>query len=134
MPRLSCWFIRASLAYLAAGFTLGALLLAYKGLPFLPALWLILPAHMEFLLIGWIVQLALGMAFWILPRFGQGEPRGNERLIGLSFALLNLGILLVSVQVIISLSFLPVIGRLFEIAAVALFISGSWKRIKPFAF
>jgi hypothetical protein len=32
MPRLSCWFIRASLAYLIAGFTLGALMLTLKAL------------------------------------------------------------------------------------------------------
>jgi hypothetical protein len=133
MPRLSCWFIRASLIYLTVGFTLGALLLAYKGLPFLPALWLVLPAQIEFLLVGWVVQLALGMAFWILPRFGQGEPRGNERLIWLSFVLLNLGILLVSMQAIIPLPYLPLSGRVFEIAGVAAFIGGSWKRIRPFA-
>jgi hypothetical protein len=32
MPRLSVWFIRMALLYLLAGFTLGALLLAHKGL------------------------------------------------------------------------------------------------------
>ena len=31
MLRLSCWFIRASLAYLVAGFTLGALMLTLKA-------------------------------------------------------------------------------------------------------
>ena len=32
MPRLSCWYIRAALLYLAVGLTLGALMLAILGL------------------------------------------------------------------------------------------------------
>jgi hypothetical protein len=79
VPRLSCWFIRASLLYLAVGFTLGALLLVHKGIPLHPALWRMLPPHLECLLLGWTLQLALGVAFWILPRFPQG-PDGNEAL------------------------------------------------------
>ncbi|NOZ73444.1 MAG: hypothetical protein GXP38_16340 [Chloroflexi bacterium] len=71
MPRLSTWFVRASLIYLALGVTLGGLLLAEKGIPFYPALWIALPVHMEFLLIGWMVQLAMGMAYWILPLPGD---------------------------------------------------------------
>jgi hypothetical protein len=33
MPRLSVWFVRAALVYLALGFTCGALLLAHKACP-----------------------------------------------------------------------------------------------------
>jgi hypothetical protein len=52
MPRLSYWFIRASLLNLAAGFTLGALLLAHKGMPLHPALWGLLAPHIEFVLLA----------------------------------------------------------------------------------
>ena len=69
MPRLSQWYIRSAFIYLFLGFTIGALLLANKGIPLHPALWGWLPIHIEFLLIGWLLQLILGMAFWILPRF-----------------------------------------------------------------
>lgn len=58
------------MAYLVLGFTLGLLLLVNKGVPIHPALWRLLPAHAEFLLLGWTLQLALGVAYWILPRFG----------------------------------------------------------------
>ncbi len=56
MPRLSQWIIRTAFIYLLLGFTFGALLLAHKGVPLHPALWSWLPAHIEFLLMGWIVQ------------------------------------------------------------------------------
>ena len=60
MPRLSIWFIRSALIYLALGFTFGALLLANKGFPIIPEIWRLLPAHIELLLVGWTLQLAMG--------------------------------------------------------------------------
>ena len=69
MPRLSIWYIRASLLYLVLGFTLGGLLLFNKGIPLDPRIWILLPAHIESVLFGWTVQLVMGMAFWILPDF-----------------------------------------------------------------
>ena len=47
MPRLSQWYVKLSFGYLLAGFTVGALLLANKGRPIHPALWGLLPAHIE---------------------------------------------------------------------------------------
>ena len=98
MPRLSVWFVRCSLAYLLLGFTLGGLMLANKGIPFAAWAWRLLVPHMEFLLLGWMVQLAMGVAFWILPRFSSGAPRGNEVLIYSTFVVLNLGIWIVALQ------------------------------------
>ena len=133
MPRLSCWFIRAALVYLAIGFTLGALMLANKGVVFYPLLWRYLPVHMELLLMGWLVQLALGMAFWILPRFSQGAPRGNEALVWSSFALINTGLGLEIAETIFSLQGLVFPGRVAEIAGILMFLLGSWRRIRPFS-
>ena len=90
MPRLSVLFVRASLVYLAIGLTVGMLLLWNKGVPISPYVWMLLPAHIEFLLIGWIVQLALGVAFWILPRWQT--QRGDVRPAWAAFVLLNVGI------------------------------------------
>ncbi len=129
MPRLSLWFVRASLIYFLAGFTIGALLLAEKGISYFPAVWTLFPIHMEFLLIGWFVQLAMGVAFWILPRFSSGEPRGRVRLIWLAFLLINLGLLISILQLWFSLAIL--IGRIFEIGAGLAFAIGTWRRVKP---
>lgn len=84
---------------------------------------------MEFLLVGWFAQLAMGVAFWIVPRFSSGPPRGNERIIWLSFVLVNAGLLIGSMQPWISPSALP--GRVLEIGAGIMFAIGLWRRIKP---
>ncbi len=131
MPRIATWFIRASMVYLLAGFTLGALMLAQEGISYDPAIGSVLPMHMEFLLVGWLVQLAMGVAFWIFPRFGWSLPhsRGSEALIWASFCLLNAGICLAASSIWIPASLLA--GRLAEGMAVIVYAAASWQRIKP---
>jgi hypothetical protein len=150
MPRLSVWFIRAALLYLALGFTLGMLLLANKGVLISPTIWQLLPAHIEFLLLGWTVQLALGVAFWILPRWQT--QRGDVRGAYLAFFLLNLGIWCVVLAPWLDLwrttmldtgrsigpaaawgvgSWLLTFGRACEAAAAGTFALHAWPRVKP---
>ena len=131
MPRLSVWFVKASLAYLAVGFTFGGLMLANKGILISPFLFTLLPAHMEFLLMGWLVQLAMGVVFWIVPRFSGAKPRGKVYLIILTFWLLNLGICLVALQPYVHVGWLKLAGHSMEVTAVIGFGIGTWKRIKP---
>jgi hypothetical protein len=132
MPRLSQWFIRLALLHLALGFTFGALMLANKGLPLHPALWRLLPLHIELLLVGWTMQLALGVAFWILPRFLTAQPRGNETGAWLALILLNGGLWLFNLGTFFGASQIVVFfGRLAEGAAVAAFAWHIWPRIIP---
>ena len=133
MPRLSIWSLRLALLYLGTGFTLGALLLVNKGLPINGFLWALLPAHIEFLLVGWVVQLIIGVAFWILPRLPQPPKRGNVSLAWAALIALNLGIwfsalgpLWISVRVWVVL-----LGRLAEFVGAGLFLVYAWPRVKP---
>lgn len=130
MPRLSQWMVRAAFVYLLLGFTFGALLLAHKGIPLHPALWDWLPAHIEFLLLGWIVQLTMGVAFWILPRYWQQPRRPRQSSAWAAFALLNLGIWLVVAGATCDVGrwALPV-GRVVEVGAVIFFARHAWTRI-----
>lgn len=130
MPRLSVWFVRMALLYLLAGFTVGALLLAHKGVPYAPALWRWRQAHIEMLLVGWIVQLAMGVAFWILPRFQQA--RGNVRAAWVAFVLVNIGVLMVALVGPLSATrWIAPIGRGLEVAGAAAFAVHAWPRVKP---
>ena len=132
MPRLSYWCVRGSLLYLALGFTLGGLLLFHKGVPLHPAVWRLVPMHIEFLLLGWTVQLAMGVAFWILPRFLGGPGRGHEAAAWLGFALLNVGVLLVGVGWTLGApALIPFLGRLAEGGAAVAFAVHAWPRVKP---
>ncbi|GAB1470867.1 cbb3-type cytochrome c oxidase subunit I [Chloroflexota bacterium] len=129
MPKLSVWFVRAAFLYLVLGLFFGALILAQKGIPFYAPVWYLFPLHMEFLLVGWLIQLAMGVAFWVIPRFGSGSPRGPVKLVWGAFALLNAGILITILQY-----WFPAavwIGRVAEGCAGILFVIGSWRRIKP---
>jgi len=132
MPRLSRWLIRASLLHLLVGFTLGALLLAQKAGAPAPLLWRTLPLHTELLLLGWIVQLTMGVAYWILPRFGAGPARGNEVLGWAAFVLLNAGVLAAGIAPALGLpGSVRLLGRASEAAAAVSFALNAWPRVKP---
>jgi cbb3-type cytochrome oxidase subunit 1 len=132
MTRLSVWTVRAALLYLGTGFLIGALMLTQKGVSFDPALLRMLPMHIEFVLIGWTLQLAMGIAFWILPRFSR-EPRyGNQTLGWLALGFLNIGILCAGLgQWLNAPSAVFLLGRLLELAAWLFFVLQAWPRVKP---
>lgn len=91
MPRVSAWLVRSSLLHLAVGVTIGALLLAGKaGWPLGGGA--LVPVHREMLLVGWLVQLALGVGFWILPPVRGGAIR--KRPAWTVAVLLNAGVAL----------------------------------------
>jgi cbb3-type cytochrome oxidase subunit 1 len=132
MTRLSVWTVRAALLYLGAGFLIGALMLTQKGVPFDPALLRMLPMHIEFVLSGWTLQLAMGIAFWILPRFSHGPRYGNQTFGWLTFGFLNIGILCAGLGQWLNAP--PVVflfGRLLELAACLFFVLHAWPRVKP---
>lgn len=121
MPRVCVWYIRAALAYLIVGFAIGAVMLA--GIARAEILY---RAHIEFLLMGWVVQLVLGTALWIFPRFRLGSlPHGPLALAWWSFALFNAGIW------VVVLGLAPATGRAVEAMAVALCLANLWKRVRP---
>ncbi|MCL4238166.1 MAG: hypothetical protein KJ047_07940 [Anaerolineae bacterium] len=133
MPRLTLWTLRAALLYLGIGFTLGGLMLFNKGVALDPSLWRLWPIHIELTLIGWTMQLALSVAFWILPRLRRMERYGNSALAWIAFVLLNGGVLLVAAgEWFDELSRLVLVGRGVELVAVIAFAVYIWPRIKTF--
>lgn len=133
MPRLSIWTIRAALIYLGVGFTLGGLMLFNKGVTLAPSLWRLWPVHVEFVLMGWTVQLAMGVAFWILPRLRREDRYGNTAPAWLAFTLLNGGVLAVAVgEWFDGLAPLVLVGRSAELMAVTGFAVYIWPRVKAF--
>jgi hypothetical protein len=75
------------------------------------------------------VQLAMGVGFWIFPRFSSGLPRGSEKLIWVSLILVNTGILLVALQYWLPITLL--MGRILEISGAIVYVMGLWRRVKP---
>lgn len=133
MPLLSRLYIRSALFCLAVGFTLGGLILAAKGgaVDAIVLTWL--PPHIVLLLFGWLVQLAMGVAYWILPR--TNTDRGRPRWAWSSFVLFQLGLVLTLVSLfglwVPSLRDLNAPGVLCQTLGVLAFAVHAWPRVKP---
>ncbi len=80
-------------------------------------------------MIGWTVQLAMGVGFWILPRLGKS--RGNETLAWLAFFLINAGVWMAGLGGTLRVpDLMLVLGRLTEVGAAAAFAAQAWPRVK----
>lgn len=138
MDPLSSVMLRASLLWLLAGVGIGAAMLVDRALPGQWRAWLA-PSHAHILFVGWFLQFALGVAYWLLPRRRSPErPLGyHERAAALAAAALNLGLLLrVAAEPleragIVSKETLAVLGlsALLQLVAVVIFVSQLWPRL-----
>ncbi|MCU0494904.1 MAG: hypothetical protein MUD01_25235 [Chloroflexaceae bacterium] len=108
--------IRTALLWLGVGFSVGGLVLLAKDVPFWPALWTWRLSHVYMLLLGWMVQLACGVAFWILPRLDAAGSRGNEQLAWLCYGCLNGGVALASLYGPLAAARWPAGGAIWEIS------------------
>jgi len=91
MPSLSRWCVRAALLYLVAGMAIGSWMLIRQAQERPVARpWPTLHAHI--LLIGFLLLVVMGVAFWMFPKIRGARP-GRE--VGwVAFALMNAGLLL----------------------------------------
>ncbi|HEU5434203.1 MAG TPA: hypothetical protein VFU81_21205, partial [Thermomicrobiales bacterium] len=100
-----------------------------------------LPAHMHMLLVGWFLQFALAIAFWLLPRRRTpARPLGyDERAALAAAAALNVGLALRIVaepleragRASAGTTAALAISALLQIAAVLTFVIQLWPRLAP---
>jgi hypothetical protein len=124
--------LRAALLHLVAGAAIGALMLSAKGIRALAGALALLPAHQELLLVGWMVQLVLGVGFWILPRLPGRAREADARSAALVALLLNLGVLAAAVGDVATWNAITVAGRAAELLAVLLFLRIAWPRVRRY--
>ena len=141
MPLLSRLLIRTALTWLAVGYGVGGLLLAQKGYPFGAWVWSLRYTHVHILLVGWTIQLASGVAFWILPRLDTSGSRGDERLIWWHYGALNAGVAFAALHdPLVALAEgdgplfrgMPMLAAVLYLVAAILFVRHAWPRIVPF--
>jgi heme/copper-type cytochrome/quinol oxidase subunit 1 len=130
VPRLSVWYLRAALLYLGFGFTLGAVMLGAPALQLSVPLARLRLLHAEILLVGWTVQLALGVAYWILPKERGEAARRGGRLALVSLFLLNLGVAAAAFGAISGFPAISAAGRTAELLAVLTFALHAWPRVR----
>jgi len=127
MPRLSVITIRIALVHLLVGWTVGAALLIHKsGVHTFDTYLTLRESHFHLLCFGWTVQLCLGVAFWILPKFtGNDVPfYGTESLAQGAVLAINLGVVAAFGS--------STLAWAFYTASALLFVAHMWPRVKPF--
>lgn len=129
MPKISVWLIRLALLSLIVGWSIGSILLASRGMIFWSWAWYLRPLHIELLLFGWMVQLAFGVASWILPRTAS---RSGSRPLVITLVALNAGVWLAGIAEAIGTSWLVAAGRILEVVAVLTFAWYIWPRVRSF--
>jgi heme/copper-type cytochrome/quinol oxidase subunit 1 len=137
MPRLTRYFIKTALVYLAVAVAIG-LLLAARSTVDLPAELLALtPVYFHLFMVGWVMQLIFGMLFWMLPKYSRERPRGHERLAWAAYILINAGLILrvigeplVAVRSDLGAGWLLVLSALLQLIGGWMFISAVWPRVK----
>ena len=123
-------FVKASVAWLAAGVTLGVAMAAH------PAWTVYRPAHAHLNLLGFVTMMIYGVAYHVVPRF-SGHPLHSRRLAGWHWWAANAGLLLMVAAFLLrphaavsplSLPLLVAGGTLSALGAYA-FAYGIWRTI-----
>lgn len=136
MPLLARSFIKAGFVYLLVALVVNVLAAAQVfGLP--PALVALSPVYTHLLMLGWVTQIIMGVAYWMFPKQSKATPRGSPVAGWWTFALLNAGLILRAVgePLRVWLPDAPVGGllalsALLQVAAAWLFIANTWARVK----
>ncbi len=140
MDPISVRMVRTALIWLAIGFVFGGLMLADSSLPGSWRAWFA-PTHGHILFVGWFLQFAVGVAYWLLPRKRTDDrPLGyNEHAAFLSFVILNIGLV---VRVIAEpaarigymtglVDELLIVSALAHVGAIGIVVVQLWSRVIP---
>ena len=137
MPRLTRFFIKTAMIYLAAALLLGAVLAA-RSVWTLPT-WMggFGPIYFHAFLVGWVTQLIMGVGYWMFPKLSKEKPRGSERLGWATLILLNGGLVLRAIgEPLTVMAPQAGLGWIVALAATFLLLAGwgfifnTWGRIK----
>ena len=137
MPLLTRLFIKSGLVYFVVALSMATLGLA-QPLFNLPS-WLLSfrPVYLHLFMVGWVLQLIIGIVFWMFPKQSREKPRGSERLSWMVFWTLNLGLILRAITEPLVTSFpqtnvgwVLVVSALLQLVAGLGFIANTWGRVK----
>ncbi|NUM75208.1 hypothetical protein HUU40_12670 [candidate division KSB1 bacterium] len=139
MPQTVRWFIRTSAVYLVLTFLAGAIFLYHNWLigP-APRVWVIVHLHMG--LVGWLVNIVIGVGLWMFPLNKDAFPDGGGRymlpLARTCYFGLNLGLAArLILEPLFSYTQNNFAGGLLALSGVPQFIAASiflyivWKRV-----
>jgi hypothetical protein len=97
MPPIARSYVRAAFVYFVAAFVLGAVMMIDRWVNIGRWLKVVSVSQLHLLMVGWITQLAVGVAYWMFPRNLKESglaPRGPDALAWIVLITLNVGLLL----------------------------------------
>ncbi len=121
-------FLKASIAWLAAGVTLGVAMAVY------PQLIIYRPAHVHMNLLGFVTMMIYGVAYHVIPRF-TGHQLHSRRTAEVQWWLANSGLLLMVIGFCLAPHGIPaaivVLGAGGTLAALSAycFVYNIWRTI-----
>ena len=112
-------YLRTAFAFLALGLAGGLWLECRLNVGGVISQGMIV-AHVHVLLVGFLLMMILGTAFWLFPRSGRGQPVGQHpKAVGLAYALLAAGTVIRGVTEFFDLEFSASAWRYVRLAASA---------------
>jgi hypothetical protein len=95
-------------------------------------------AHVHVLLVGFLLMMILGTAFWLFPRSGRGQPIGPyPKLVGLAYALLTAGTLVRGLSEFFDLmlvaqawGYVRLAASAAQVAGIGIGIVALWGRVR----
>ena len=137
MPRLTRYFIKTALIYLAAALLLGLVLALRASIDLPPELLAFSPVYFHLFMVGGVAQLIFGMLFWMLPKYSKAKPRGHEKLAWAAYILINAGLLLRvigeplnAVRSDLGVGWLLALSALLQLIGGWAFIVAVWPRVR----
>jgi cbb3-type cytochrome oxidase subunit 1 len=121
-------FLKASLAWLALGVTLGATMAAH------PEYTIYRPAHAHMVLLGFVTMMIFGVAYHVIPRF-TGHLIHNRRAAEAQWFISNIGLALMVVGFVIRANGSPLgtpvlsIGGILAALGAYTFVYNMWRTI-----
>lgn len=136
MPPITRWFVKTSFLYLLLALLAGFLLAMQSTFQWIAPGGLF-PVYIHLFVLGWLTELIFGVIYWMFPKYSSERPRGSEPLGWLTYALLNLGLLLrifaepiQSTQPNLLSGWTLVAAAVIQFLAGLVFVINSWPRVR----
>lgn len=137
VPLLTRVWIKSGLVYFVLALLLGLLLALDSAGVLQLSIQGLFASYIHFITVGWITQLIMGVVFWMFPKYTQAKPRRSDWAGWVSYATLNVGLVLrlVGEPLYATLhtrwaGWMMAVAALFMLIGGIAFVVNTWGRVK----
>ncbi len=137
MPPITRRFIKTGLVFFVLSMIAGVLAAARPVFALPAIVGALTPIYFHLFMVGWVLQLIMGIAYWMFPKYSKERPRGYDELMWAAYWLLNGGLVLrIVAEPMVTTRPAPLWGWLLVVSAVSqwlaalAFTANMWPRVK----